>query len=155
RRGGRTMRGGRIRPLHGQPALPSRRSRPQGGRGQHAVRAGADGIPRGGEEERPAVRQLPRRGGVRPAPVPPRRRAVWGLTTEGAEQACPPRLTGTKGRMTALVEPYRSGGISRRTLGECTCVIAAEGRFTSRSALLFARELSAARGAGCSDFVFD
>ena len=57
--------------------------------------------------------------------------------------------------MTALVEPYRSGGITRRTLGECTCVIAAEGRFTSRSALLFARELSAARGDGCSDFVFD
>ena len=57
--------------------------------------------------------------------------------------------------MSALVEPYRSGGISRRTLGECTCVIAAEGRFTSRSALLFARELSAARDDGCSDFVFD
>jgi anti-anti-sigma regulatory factor len=34
-------------------------------------------------------------------------------------------------------------------------VIAAEGRFTSRSALLFARELSAARNDGCSDFVFD
>ena len=57
--------------------------------------------------------------------------------------------------MSALVEPYRSGGVSRRTLGECTCVIAAEGRFTSRSALLFARELSAARNDGCSDFVFD
>jgi anti-anti-sigma regulatory factor len=57
--------------------------------------------------------------------------------------------------MSALVEPYRSGGISRRTFGECTCVIAAEGRFTSRSALLFARELSAARNDGCSDFVFD
>jgi len=57
--------------------------------------------------------------------------------------------------MSALVEPYRSGDVSRRTLGECTCVIAAEGRFTSRSALLFARELSAARNDGCSDFVFD
>jgi anti-anti-sigma regulatory factor len=57
--------------------------------------------------------------------------------------------------MSALVEPYRSGGVSRRTLGECTCVIAAEGRFTSRSALLFARELSDARNDGCSDFVFD
>ena len=57
--------------------------------------------------------------------------------------------------MSALVEPYRSGGVSRRTLGECTCVIAAEGRFTSRSSLLFARELSAARNDGCSDFVFD
>lgn len=57
--------------------------------------------------------------------------------------------------MSALVEPYGSGGVSRRTLGECTCVIAAEGRFTSRSALLFARELSAARNDGCSDFVFD
>jgi anti-anti-sigma regulatory factor len=57
--------------------------------------------------------------------------------------------------MSALVEPNRSGGVSRRTLGECTCVIAAEGRFTSRSALLFARELSAARNDGCSDFVFD
>jgi anti-anti-sigma regulatory factor len=57
--------------------------------------------------------------------------------------------------MSALVEPYRGNSVTRRTLGECTCVISAEGRFTSRSALIFARELSAARSAGYIDFVFD
>jgi anti-anti-sigma regulatory factor len=57
--------------------------------------------------------------------------------------------------MSALVEPYRSNRITRQTLGERTCVISASGRFTSRSALAFARELSAARTEGCTDFVFD
>ena len=57
--------------------------------------------------------------------------------------------------MGALVEPHRGTTVVRWTLGECTCVISAEGRFTSRSALVFARELSSARDEGCTDFVFD
>jgi anti-anti-sigma regulatory factor len=57
--------------------------------------------------------------------------------------------------MTALTEPLRRSNITRKKLGECTCVITVEGRFTSRVALSFARELEAARTEGCSDFVFD
>ena len=57
--------------------------------------------------------------------------------------------------MSALVEPYPSASIIRRRFGERTCVISAEGRFTSRSALAFARELSSARTEGCTDFVLD
>ncbi|HEX3317605.1 MAG TPA: STAS domain-containing protein [Solirubrobacteraceae bacterium] len=58
--------------------------------------------------------------------------------------------------MSALVEPFRGGSnISRQKLGERTCVITAAGRFTSRVALSFARELSEARTEGCTDFVFD
>jgi len=57
--------------------------------------------------------------------------------------------------MSALVEPFHGSKITRQTLGECTCVITAEGRFTSRMALNFSRELTDARGEGCTDFVFD
>jgi anti-anti-sigma regulatory factor len=57
--------------------------------------------------------------------------------------------------MTALTEPLRRSTVSRRTLGERTCVISAEGRFTSRVALNFANALQGARAEGCTDFVFD
>src|SRR5690242_16444755 len=71
-------------------------------------------------------------------------------------RACPSRHMGTGGAMTALVEPFRGGsGISRQRMGERTCVITADGRFTSRLALSFSRELAEARNEGCTDFVFD
>jgi anti-anti-sigma regulatory factor len=57
--------------------------------------------------------------------------------------------------MSTLVEFQQRSRVTRKTLGECTCIITAEGRFTSRVALAFARELAAARTEGCSDFVFD
>jgi anti-anti-sigma regulatory factor len=57
--------------------------------------------------------------------------------------------------MSALTEPLRRRNVSRQRLGECTCVLTVEGRFTSRAALGFARELEAARSEGCTDFVFD
>jgi anti-anti-sigma regulatory factor len=57
--------------------------------------------------------------------------------------------------MATLVEFQQRSRVTRTTLGECTCVITAEGRFTSRVALGFARELAAARTEGCTDFVFD
>jgi len=57
--------------------------------------------------------------------------------------------------MTALAEPRPRSNLARQKLGECTCVVTVEGRFTSRVALSFARELEAARSEGCSDFVFD
>jgi anti-anti-sigma regulatory factor len=55
----------------------------------------------------------------------------------------------------AVVESRGRSGVTRRTLGERTCVISADGRFTSRVALEFARELDRARAEGCTDFVFD
>jgi anti-anti-sigma regulatory factor len=57
--------------------------------------------------------------------------------------------------MTALAEPLRCSSVTRQKLGECTCVLTVEGRFTARVALSFARELEAARTEGCTDFVFD
>jgi anti-anti-sigma regulatory factor len=57
--------------------------------------------------------------------------------------------------MSALVETLRRSIVTRQTLGERTCIISVAGRFTSRAALGFANELSAARQEGCCDFVFD
>jgi anti-anti-sigma regulatory factor len=55
----------------------------------------------------------------------------------------------------AVLSSGGSSSVTRRTLGEQTCVISAGGRFTSRIALNFARELAEARAEGCTDFVFD
>ena len=57
--------------------------------------------------------------------------------------------------MSALVSPTAAAASPGGRSASARASIAAEGRFTSRSALLFARELSAARDDGCSDFVFD
>jgi anti-anti-sigma regulatory factor len=57
--------------------------------------------------------------------------------------------------MSALVEPLRHNSVARRTLGERTCVIRVEGRFTSRAAIAFAQEVQVAVDDGCLDFVLD
>jgi anti-anti-sigma regulatory factor len=56
----------------------------------------------------------------------------------------------------AALEPIRHAAVGRQVLGERTCVIRAEGRFTARVAIAFAAELAdALEQDGCHDFVLD